>query len=216
MATTAKKAADKSSDDKKGTTTKKADGTTDKRTTKAKSTKAKSDGDDKESKPKKTTTKAADKDNTKTAEKKPAAKSSTKKAASSKKDDDNYTDPELREKLKEKIKEGDKGGKPGQWSARKSQLLAHEYEKEGGGYKSDKKTEKQKDLEKWTDEDWQTSDGKPAEREGGTTRYLPKEAWDKLSDKEKKETNAKKVAGSKKGEQNVPNTEKAKKARKAS
>ncbi|CCH02436.1 hypothetical protein FAES_4437 [Fibrella aestuarina BUZ 2] len=140
------------------------------------------------------------------ATKKPAATKSTKKA-------DNYTDPELREKLKADIKEGDKGGKAGQWSARKAQLLAHEYEKAGGGYKDDHKTESQQHLDKWTDEDWQTADGKPAEREGGTTRYLPKEAWDKLSPAEKKATNAKKVAGSKAGKQNVPNTEKAKKAR---
>ncbi|MBO0950631.1 hypothetical protein [Fibrella forsythiae] len=127
---------------------------------------------------------------------------------------DNYTDPDLRERLKEKIKADDKGGKAGQWSARKAQLLTHEYEKEGGGYKEDKKTESQKHLSEWTDQDWKTSDGKPAEREGGTTRYLPKDAWDKLSDSEKKATNAKKVAGSKAGKQNVPNTEKAKKAKK--
>ena len=128
---------------------------------------------------------------------------------------DNYTDPDLRERLKEAIKAGDKGGKLGQWSARKSQLLSHEYEKEGGGYKEDKKTDSQKSLSEWTDQDWKTSDGKPADREGGTTRYLPKEAWDKLSDSEKKATNAKKVAGSKAGKQNVPNTAKAKKAKEA-
>lgn len=141
--------------------------------------------------------------------------SATKKTATTKlaKKADNYTDPELREKLKTEIKEGDKGGKAGQWSARKAQLLAHEYEKAGGGYKDDHKTDAQKHLDKWTGEDWQTADGKPAEREGGTTRYLPKEAWDKLSPAEKKATNAKKVAGSKAGKQNVPNTEKAKKAR---
>ena len=39
----------------------------------------------------------------------------------------NYTKPALREKLKEKITAGDKGGRPGQWSARKAQLLATEY-----------------------------------------------------------------------------------------
>jgi hypothetical protein len=66
-----------------------------------------------------------------------------------KKSEGNYTDPKLREKLKEEIKEGDKGGDPGQWSARKAQLLTHEYEKEGGEYKSNKKTDSQKDLEKW-------------------------------------------------------------------
>ena len=44
-----------------------------------------------------------------------------------------YTDPELRERIKEEIKASDKGGKKGQWSARKSRLLAREYEKRGGG-----------------------------------------------------------------------------------
>ncbi|MEZ0539007.1 hypothetical protein [Fibrella arboris] len=136
-------------------------------------------------------------------------KSSRKKTTKA----DNYTDPELRERLKESIKAGEKGGKAGQWSARKAQLLTHEYEKEGGGYKDDHQTDSQKHLKEWTDQDWQTADGKPAKREGGTTRYLPKEAWDKLSDSEKKATNAKKIAGSKRGEQNVANTEKAKKAK---
>ena len=48
----------------------------------------------------------------------------------------NYTKPALRKKLFEKIKAGSRGGKPGQWSARKAQLLALEYKKAGGGYKS--------------------------------------------------------------------------------
>jgi hypothetical protein len=48
----------------------------------------------------------------------------------------NYTKPALRKRLFEKIKAGSKGGKPGQWSARKAQLLALEYKKAGGGYKS--------------------------------------------------------------------------------
>ena len=52
---------------------------------------------------------------------------------------------------------GSKGGKPGQWSARKAQLVAQEYEKEGGGYKGGK-NEKQKSLEKWGEEKWQTKD----------------------------------------------------------
>jgi hypothetical protein len=56
---------------------------------------------------------------------------------------DNYTDPKLRERLKKKILAGDKGGDPGEWSARKAQLLTKEYEKTGGGYKSSKRTEKQ-------------------------------------------------------------------------
>lgn len=151
-----------------------------------------------------TTTKKPASDKAETAKK--SAKKHTKK-------DDNYTDPDLRERLKEKIKADDKGGKAGRWSARKAQLLAHEYEKEGGGYKEDKKTDAQKHLSEWTDQDWKTSDGKPAERKGGTTRYLPKEAWDKLSEGEKKATNAKKVAGSKSGKQTVANTAKAKRAK---
>lgn len=47
----------------------------------------------------------------------------------------NYTKPTMRKALFEKIKAGTKGGDPGEWSARKAQLLAVEYKKKGGGYK---------------------------------------------------------------------------------
>lgn len=47
----------------------------------------------------------------------------------------NYTKPTMRKALFEKIKAGGKGGDPGEWSARKAQLLASEYKKKGGGYK---------------------------------------------------------------------------------
>jgi hypothetical protein len=47
----------------------------------------------------------------------------------------NYTKPAMRASLFKKIKAGSKGGNPGQWSARKAQLLATEYKKAGGGYK---------------------------------------------------------------------------------
>jgi hypothetical protein len=47
----------------------------------------------------------------------------------------NYTKPEMRKRLFQKIKAGSKGGDPGEWSARKAQLLALEYKKRGGGYK---------------------------------------------------------------------------------
>ena len=47
----------------------------------------------------------------------------------------NYTKPALRKRLFEKIKAGTKGGKAGQWSARKAQMLAREYKAQGGGYK---------------------------------------------------------------------------------
>jgi len=48
----------------------------------------------------------------------------------------NYTKPAMRKKLFTKIKAGTKGGKAGQWSARKAQLLAKEYKSKGGGYKN--------------------------------------------------------------------------------
>jgi hypothetical protein len=38
-----------------------------------------------------------------------------------------YTDPKLRDEVKEEIHNGDKGGAPGQWSARKAQMMAAEY-----------------------------------------------------------------------------------------
>jgi len=47
----------------------------------------------------------------------------------------NYTKPEMRKRLFKKIKAGSKGGKAGQWSARKAQMLAKEYKEKGGGYR---------------------------------------------------------------------------------
>ena len=47
----------------------------------------------------------------------------------------NYTQPALRKRIFEKIKAGTKGGKAGQWSARKAQMLAREYKAAGGGYR---------------------------------------------------------------------------------
>lgn len=47
----------------------------------------------------------------------------------------NYTKPGMRKSLFNKIKAGSKGGDPGEWSARKAQLLAKEYKSKGGGYK---------------------------------------------------------------------------------
>ena len=48
----------------------------------------------------------------------------------------NNTKPTMRKTLFNKIKAGSKGGKPGQWSARKAQMLAKQYKAKGGGYKS--------------------------------------------------------------------------------
>ncbi len=47
----------------------------------------------------------------------------------------NYTKPTMRKNLFNKIKSGGKGGKPGQWSARKAQMLAKQYKAKGGGYR---------------------------------------------------------------------------------
>jgi len=139
----------------------------------------------------------------------PARKSARKSATTGK-----YTKPELRERLKERIKESDKGGRKGQWSARKSQLLAQEYKKAGGGYRGGK-GEPQKSLEKWTAEDWRTQEGGTRARRGKTTaRYLPKKAWAQLSAKEKRATESKKRTASRRGKQFVPNPPAAKRARK--
>lgn len=74
------------------------------------------------------------------------------------------------------------------------------------------KKKPQKNLDKWTKEKWRTSDGKPAKRAGGTTRYLPDSAWNKLTPAQKAATNRKKQAGSRSGKQFVANTPAAKKA----
>jgi hypothetical protein len=125
-----------------------------------------------------------------------------------------YTDPELRERLKEEIKEGDRGGKPGQWSARKSQLLTTEYEKAGGGYQHEgERTQSQEHLREWGDQDWHTADGGDRARgSDGTKRYLPDAAWQLLSDEEKEATDTRKKGSQ---EQHVANTDAAKEARKA-
>lgn len=95
-----------------------------------------------------------------------------------------------------------KGGKPGQWSARKAQLLSQAYEKAGGGY-SGPKTGAQKSLSAWTDEKWGTKSGKPSTQGPKATgeRYLPKKAREALSSKEYSATSAKKRADTKAGKQ---------------
>ena len=152
------------------------------------------------------------------ARKSPAKKAAAKKAASADSSPSTYTDPALRDRLKAEIMAGEKGGHAGQWSARKSQLLASEYKKAGGGYKTtrSKKAEPQKSLDEWTGEHWKTADGEPAIRDGETARYLPEKAWDELTPAQKKATDSKKKEGSKTGKQFVANTGAAKKARKKS
>lgn len=123
---------------------------------------------------------------------------------------EDYTEPELRARLKEEIKAGDRGGRPGQWSARKSQLLAHEYEAQGGGYRHEgERTESQEHLSRWSEQDWHTADGGPSE---GTARYLADAAWELLSEEERRAADRAERSGS---GQHVPNTEAAQEARAA-
>lgn len=48
----------------------------------------------------------------------------------------NYTKPAMRKRLFEQVKAGTAGGRAGQWSARKAQILAKKYKDAGGGYTS--------------------------------------------------------------------------------
>ena len=115
-----------------------------------------------------------------------------------------YTNPAKREVLKNRIMAGSKGGNPGQWSARKAQLLAQAYKKSGGGY-SGPKTSKQKSLSKWTKEDWGTKSGKPSTQGKKATgeRYLPKKARASLTASEYAKTTAAKRKGTAQGKQFV-------------
>ena len=115
-----------------------------------------------------------------------------------------YTKPGLRESIKNRVLAGSKGGKPGQWSARKAQLVAQQYKKAGGGY-TGSKTSKQKSLSKWTKEKWGTKSGKPSTQGSKATgeRYLPKKAREALSKEEYKKTSDAKRKGTAKGKQFV-------------
>ena len=50
----------------------------------------------------------------------------------------NYTKPTLRKNIFNRVKAGGKGGAPGQWSARKAQMVAKAYKAKGGGYRTSK------------------------------------------------------------------------------
>ena len=117
--------------------------------------------------------------------------------------EEKYTKPDLRRQIKDELMQSEKGGKPGQWSARKSQLLVQEYEKQGGGYKKDDKDDAAKSLEEWGERDWQTQDGTEARQDGKTKRYLPQAVWSRLSKEEKQEAERIKQQASRQGEQYV-------------
>jgi hypothetical protein len=121
-----------------------------------------------------------------------------------------YTKPELRERIKARVMAGSKGGRAGQWSARKAQLVAQAYEKAGGGY-TGSRSKRQRSLARWTKEDWGTRSGKPSVqgKEATGERYLPRAAIRRLSAAQYAATSRKKREGMRRGEQFVPNTEKA-------
>ncbi len=118
-----------------------------------------------------------------------------------------YSNPGLRERIKKRVLAGGKGGKPGQWSARKAQMVAQEYKKAGGGYRSGP-SKSQKSLKRWTKQEWTTPSGKPSVQGPKATGevYAPKRAIEKLRStpggmaKLAKATAEKREAG-KKGEQ---------------
>ena len=106
----------------------------------------------------------------------------------------------------------------GKHSARAMQLATKYYKDSGGKYEGKKPSSKDNKLKKWGKEKWQTKDGpgdKAKQPDGSTKRYLPKKAWGKLSDKEKKATDAKKRAASRRGEGVTSNTPAAKAAGKS-
>lgn len=134
-----------------------------------------------------------------------------------------YTYPVLREAVVAVVKKRRKGGRPNEWNARKAQMAAAEYEQLVGilypkaNPYTGKKTKAQQSLSKWTAEEWTTRTGKPAIKNDTTSRYLPKAAWEILTEGEAKATDRKKRKKSKR-KQFVANTKKArdagKKARK--
>ena len=66
----------------------------------------------------------------------PKRRTTKKKSKSRVNEAGNYTKPTMRKRLFNKIKAGSKGGAPGQWSARKAQMLARQYKAAGGRYRN--------------------------------------------------------------------------------
>lgn len=106
------------------------------------------------------------------------------------------------EALWEKVKSEAKSKMGGKHSARAMQLAGKIYKERGGSY-SGSKTKAQKDLSKWTKEDWGTKSGRNSTVGKNPTgeRYLPKKARESLSSKEYAATTAKKRKDTKAGKQ---------------
>jgi len=93
-----------------------------------------------------------------------------------------------------------KGGRSGQWSARKSQLLVKAYEKAGGGYRG-AKTKSAKSLSRWTKQKWTTKSGKKSSKTG--ERYLPERLVKSMSSSQYAYETRKKREATKKGKQSA-------------
>ena len=106
----------------------------------------------------------------------------------------------LWDRIKNKVQQGSKGGLPGQWSARKAQLLVKEYKDRNGKFTGSK--DPNNSLTKWTREQWRTKSGKPSLKTG--ERYLPSKAIRALTSAEYARTTRKKREGMRKGKQFVP------------
>lgn len=106
------------------------------------------------------------------------------------------TKPELWEKSKKEAVK--KMG--GLHSARAMQLAGKIYRDKGGDYTGEK-TKAQKDLSKWTRENWMTKSGQPSLKTG--ERYLPAKAIKALTGAEYGSTSRIKRAGMKEGKQFV-------------
>ena len=98
-------------------------------------------------------------------------------------------------------------------STRAMQEAGRIYREKGGGY-CGPRTTSQRRLSKWTAEDWRTYTGEKARRETPSgeiryDRYLPAEAWKKLTKAQVAETRRRKVSSRR---QFVPNAPAAKRA----
>ena len=106
----------------------------------------------------------------------------------------------LWDRIKNRVQQGSKGGLPGQWSARKAQILVKEYKDHHGKFTGSK--DPHNSLTKWTRENWRTKSGKPSLQTG--ERYLPEKAIRSLTSAEYARTTRKNREGMRKGKQFVP------------
>ena len=117
----------------------------------------------------------------------------------------NYTKPGMRKRIFNRIKAGGKGGNPGQWSARKAQMLAKAYKDAGGGYKAQGGMKApQQSLKNWGEQNWDyisKGDEKKPKSERG--RYLPESVRASLTPSQKASENEKKRTASREGKQNA-------------